>query len=178
MLNSDDWALDLELMHHFLTSTCNTLAVREDSRHVWRVIMPTEAYSNKYLMHGLLAIGAVHRAYLYPDPAKKEKYIKASAYHLATGLKEFRELIAQPIDPCNWQPVFCFASMITIHLTCSPIRLGVPRWPAPISNIVELFAGITGFQAIMKPFIGHLSKTPLAPFANAVWIENDYIVPR
>lgn len=178
VLNTEDWALDLELMHHFLTSTCNSIALREDSRHVWRVVMPTEAYSNKYLMHGILAIAAVHRAYLYPDPTQKEKYIKTSAYHLATGLKEFRELIAEPIDPSNWQPVFCFSSMITIYLTSSPIRFGVPRWPAPISNMVELFASIKGFQAIMKPFLRYLSKTQLAPLANSIWLESDYIVPR
>ncbi|KAJ6117011.1 Protein of unknown function DUF3468 [Penicillium capsulatum] len=177
ILNAEDWALDLELMHHFLTSTCNTLTLREDSRHVWRVVMPTEGYGNRYLMHGLLAIGALHRAYLYSDPAQKEKYIKASAYHLATGLKEFRELITAPIDPNNWQPVFCFSSMISIHLTGSSIRLGIPQWPSPIENMVELFTSVAGFQAIMKPFLHHLSKTQLAPLANSVWIESDYIVP-
>jgi hypothetical protein len=96
-----------------------------------------EGYSNKYLMHGILALAALHRCYLFPT--QKEKNLKASAYHQAVGLKEFRELISSPINPSNWQPVFCFASMIMVCICASPIRLGADRWPAPISNMVELF---------------------------------------
>ncbi|KAJ5359412.1 uncharacterized protein N7496_011825 [Penicillium cataractarum] len=172
-LQKEDWGLDLELMHHYCTVTSNTLSEREDARHVWRVVMPTEGYSNKYLMHGILAIAAVHRAYLYRMSEQRERYIKASAYHLAAGLKEFRELIASPIDPSNWQPVFCFASMISVHLCTVPIRLGVSRWPNPITNTIELFASVKGLQAIMKPFLPSLRKTQLAPLANSVWLESE-----
>ena len=176
--SNDDWGLDLELMHHYCTVTCNTLALREDARHVWRAIIPTEGYANKYVMHGILAIAALHRAYLYSATPQKEKYVKASAYHLASGLTEFRGLIASPIDPQNWQPVFCFASMISIHLTASPIRLGLARWPSPVSNVVELFASIKGFQVVMKPFISSLQKTHLAPLVNAVWLDHPPLIPR
>ncbi|KAJ5167209.1 uncharacterized protein N7482_005990 [Penicillium canariense] len=169
----EDWGLDLELMHHYCTVTCNTLTIREDVRHVWRAIMPTEGYSNKYVMHGILAIAAVHRAYLYSASAQKEKYIKASAYHLATGLKEFREIIASPVDPENWQPVFCFASMISVYLCTVPIRLGVPQWPNPITNVIDLFASIKGMQAIMNPFLPSLRRTQLAPLANSISLESE-----
>lgn len=178
IINTDDWGLDLELMHHYCTVTCNTMALREDSRHVWRVVIPTEGYANKYVMHGILAVAAVHRAFLYPEQSQKEKYSKASAYHLATGLTEFRNLIASPIDPNNWQPVFCFASMINVHLTASPIRFGLAQWPAPISNMVELFASVRGFQVIMEPFLKYLQKTQLAPLVNSIWLERDYFIPR
>ena len=71
IINTDDWGLDLELMHHYCTVTCNTMALREDSRHVWRVVIPTEGYANKYVMHGILAVAAVHRAFLYPEQSQK-----------------------------------------------------------------------------------------------------------
>lgn len=165
-------------MHHYCTVTCSSLTFREDARHVWRSVIPTEAYSNRYLMHGILAIAAVHRAYLFPTAAQKEKYIKASAYHLAAGLKEFRELIASPIDPENWQPVFCFAAMITIHLCTVPVRLGGSKWPNPIANMIELFASMKGLQAITKPFLPSMGRTPLAPMANSVWLESEMRVHR
>ncbi|CAL5866781.1 uncharacterized protein PFLUO_LOCUS991 [Penicillium psychrofluorescens] len=169
--SKEDWALDLELMHHFSTVTCNTLAIRPDVRHTWQSVVPVEAYSNEYVMHGLLAIAAMHRSYLYP--AQRDRYTKASAYHQAAGLKEFRDLIASPIDPSNWQPVFCFASMITVHVCALPLRLGVDRWPAPISNMVEVFSVMTGFQTIMEPFMPLLRKTQWAPFVFSVWIEDE-----
>lgn len=175
-VNTEDWAEDLELMHHYCTVTCNTLSIREDSRHAWRVIVPIEGYANKYLMHGILALAALHRAYLYP--AQKEKYIKASSYHQAAGLKDFRELISSPIDPNNWQPVFCFASMITVYVCASPIRMGEDRWPAPISNMVELFSTVKGMQTIMEPWLPSLRKTQLAPFANSVWLDSEMLISR
>ncbi|OGE55049.1 hypothetical protein PENARI_c005G08522 [Penicillium arizonense] len=172
--NTDDWACDLELMHHYCTVTCNSLTIREDARHVWRIVLPMEGYSNSYLMHGILALAALHRACLYP--AQKEKYIKASSYHQAAGLKKFRELIASPIDPSNWQPVFCFASMIMVYVCASPIRLGADRWPTPILNIVELFAVVNGLQTIMEPWLHSLRKTQLAPLVNCVWLDNDMLI--
>jgi hypothetical protein len=135
-----------------------------------------EGYSNQYLMHGILALSALHRTCLYP--AQKEKYIKASAYHQAAGLKEFRELISSPIDPSNWQPVFCFASMIMVYVCALPIRLGADRWPAPILNVVELFSVVNGLQTIMEPWLHSLRKTQLAPLVNCIWLENDMLIPR
>ena len=145
----EDWGMIAELMHHYCAVTCNTLTRREDVRHVWRVIIPTEGYANKYVMNGVLAIAAIHRAYLYP--AQKDKYTNASAYHLAAGLKEFRELISSPIDRDNWQPVFCFSSMICMHISTATIRLNADRSPSPLSNMIEIFASVKGFQAVMKP---------------------------
>lgn len=174
--NTEDWGLDLELMHHYCSVTSNTMSWREDARHVWRVILPMEGYSNKYVMHGLLAIAALHKAYLYST--QKVKYVKAASHHLAVGLKEFRELVASPVDPGNWQPVFCFASMISVHLSTVPVRLGVEHWPDPISNIVDLFASIKGFQEIMKPFLRYLRKTQLAPLVNSIYLEDEMLIPR
>lgn len=135
-----------------------------------------EGYSNKYLMHGILALAALHRAYLYPT--QKDKHLKASAYHQAAGLKEFRELISSPIDPSNWQPVFCFASMITLYVCASSIRLGENRWPAPISNMVEMFSVVKGIQTIMEPWLHTLRRTQLAPLVNSVWLDHEMITAR
>ncbi|KAJ5082707.1 hypothetical protein N7532_011750 [Penicillium argentinense] len=173
--NAEDWSLDLELMHHFCSVTSNTMSWREDARHVWRVVIPMEGYVNKYVMHGLLAIAALHKAYLYS--AQKTKYSKAAAHHLAVGLKEFRELVAAPIDSSNWQPVFCFASMISVHLSMVPVRLGVDCWPDPIYNMVELFASVKGFQEILRPFLRSLQKTQLAPLVNSIILEDDKLIP-
>ncbi|CAG8425899.1 unnamed protein product [Penicillium salamii] len=171
--DTDDWASDLELMHHYSTVTCNTLTIREDARHVWRVVLPIEGYSNRYLMHGILALSALHRAHLYP--AQRDKYIKATAYHQAAGLKQFRELIASPIDPSNWQPVFCFSSMIMVYVCASPVRIG-ERWPAPILNMAELFSVVKGMQSIMEPWLHSLRKTQLAPLVNSVYLESEPLI--
>ncbi|KAJ5676810.1 uncharacterized protein N7477_002443 [Penicillium maclennaniae] len=125
-------------------------------------------------MNGILAIAAIHRAYLYP--AQKDKYTKASAYHLAAGLKEFRELISSPIDRDNWQPVYCFSSMICMHLSSATIRLNADRLPSPLNDMIEMFSSVKGFQAVMKPFLRFLQKSKLGPIVNSVWLEDDPII--
>ncbi|KAJ5292020.1 Protein of unknown function DUF3468 [Penicillium angulare] len=153
------------------------MARREDVRHVWRVIFPLEGYTNKYLMHGILALAALHRAYLLPTPQQKEKYVKIAAYHISTGLVEFRELITSPVDPKNWQPVFCFTSIINVYLLAVAIRSGTGRWPAPISNLIEAFASVKGLQALMGPFLHSIRKTQLAPLVNGIWLVDPEIIP-
>ncbi|KAJ6120885.1 hypothetical protein N7523_005165 [Penicillium sp. IBT 18751x] len=157
----EDWGMVAELMHHYCAVTCDTLTRREDVRYVWRVIIPTEGYANKYVMNGILAIAAMHRAHLYP--AQKDKYTKASAYHLAAGLKEFRELISSPIDRDNWQPVYCFSSMICMHLSSATMRPSADRLPTPLNDMIGMFASVKGFQAVMKPFLRFLQKSKLGP---------------
>ncbi|KAJ5711774.1 hypothetical protein N7488_005930 [Penicillium malachiteum] len=175
--DEDDWALDLELMHHWCTSTSSTIVAREDVRHVWRVIMPIEGYRSRYVMHGLLALAALHRASLNPNQQEKERYVKASAFHTNSGLTEFRELIAVPLNNRNWQPVFCFASMVNVILLATPVRLGVSKLPSPISNVVEMFANINGLQALMEPFLHFIRKTQLAPMVNSIWLVDPEIIP-
>ncbi|KAJ5963090.1 hypothetical protein N7481_013395 [Penicillium waksmanii] len=170
VLNAEDWALDLELMHYYGSMTCNTISWRENICHTWRVILPIEVSLNKYVMYGILAIASLHKAYLYLN--QKIKYIKASAYHLAVTLKEFRELITSPVDHINQQPVLYVASLICIHISTVPIQLGVGHWPNSISNMVRLFTSIKGFQEIIRPFLESLQKTKLVPLVGSIYLQH------
>ncbi|KAJ6109074.1 hypothetical protein N7486_001308 [Penicillium sp. IBT 16267x] len=96
---------------------------------------------------------------------------------ITTGLKAFRELIALPLNSKNWQPVFCFAGMINVHLMGTPTRLGVSRWPAPISNMLGLFGSVKGLQALMEPFLHSIRKTQLAPLVNSIWLGDREPIP-
>ena len=54
-------------MDHFTAHTWLTLATDENTRQMWRVIVPQLVYQHEYLMHALLACTALHMAYLNPD---------------------------------------------------------------------------------------------------------------
>jgi hypothetical protein len=60
------WDRRLELMHHYSLVTVNTLSIRPEMQHVWRITIPEIGYSFPFVMQGILAVAAVHKAYLTP----------------------------------------------------------------------------------------------------------------
>ena len=165
------WVRDLELMHHFCTVTADTLAMREDMRYTWRVIVPTEGYANEFVMHGILAIAAIHRASLFPS--RRSIYLECSDYHQNCGLQTFRTLLSAPMKRENWQGIFSFASMLVIWVFAMPVRSADCRLPNPIANVIELFSVIRGIQAILEPFKHPLKNSSLAAFVHGVWAHTD-----
>ncbi|KAH8654649.1 hypothetical protein BGZ60DRAFT_157979 [Tricladium varicosporioides] len=162
------WIRDLELMHHYCTSTCTTMAIREDMRHVWRTVMPREGYLHPFVMHGILAISALHKAYLLPD--KRHEYLIICAYHHNIGQETFRNLLIDVKDE-NWRPIFCFALMLVAYVRC--LHATKPEsftMTTPISTTLELFFVIRGIKAVLDPFMGKLRGTDLTPVADGIWL--------
>lgn len=69
----------LELMHHYSAASSDTLALRADMQHVWRMTIPEIAYQSPMLMHGILAVAAMHKAYLLPS--RRRTYLDLAAFH-------------------------------------------------------------------------------------------------
>ncbi|KAH8664627.1 C6 zinc finger domain-containing protein [Xylariales sp. PMI_506] len=163
----ESWTRDLELMHHYCTVTCATLALNESARHVWRILYPQEGYTHALVMHGILSISALHKAYLLPN--QQQKYLARSAYHQNLGQEKFRPLLAS-VTGDNWRSVFCFASIVVLYVCCLPLRNEDPSTAAPIRNTLELFSVVRGIKAFLMPFLEQILQTDLAPLVHSAWI--------
>ncbi|KAI0470592.1 hypothetical protein GGR56DRAFT_135788 [Xylariaceae sp. FL0804] len=157
---------DLELMHHYCTSTCDTLARREDMRLVWRLVIPQEGYRHAFVMQGILAIAALHRAHLVPS--QRRRWLDLSAYYETRGLGVFRSLLGR-VTGANWRPVFCFASLVIAFVTALPVRSEGRRLPTPILSTLELFSLVRGIRSILAPWVGEIHRTTLGPLTQGVW---------
>ncbi|KAM0633653.1 hypothetical protein ACHAPW_003319 [Verticillium nonalfalfae] len=160
---------DLELMHHFTISTCDTLTSREDMRHVWRVTVPQEGYKHSYVMHGMLAVAAVHKAQLVPG--ERQTYITLAAYHQSLGLEGFTPLMFD-VNRDNWKPIFSFASIVVLYVYLLPARSENQRLLTPFPSILELFSFVRGIQSIMQKFVNYIPRTSFAPIIWSVWITD------
>ncbi|KAH8590093.1 hypothetical protein B0O99DRAFT_522052 [Bisporella sp. PMI_857] len=164
-------ARDFELMHHFCTTTWSTMGMREDMRQVWRVVIPQEGYSHPFLMHGILALSALHKAYLLPD--KRLRYLTLGAHHYTCGQGVYRKLMANVTDE-NWKPIFCFALILIAYVRSPPAtRSEKYAIEDPILVILELFFMIRGLKAILAPYTLRFRKTNLSPLATAVWFVEE-----
>ncbi len=136
-------------------------------QHVWQVVFPQEGYAHSFVMHGLLALAAIHKAHLLPE--RRQTYLALSAYHQNLGLQGFRPLL-ESITNDNWKPVFCFATIIVCYVSSLPARSPGFRLPAPLNNTLELFLVNKGIETIVKPSMKHIANTNLVPLAYGVFV--------
>ncbi|KAH7015867.1 C6 zinc finger domain-containing protein [Ilyonectria destructans] len=159
---------ELELMHHYSINTSNSLALREDLRYVWRVIVPQEGYDRPFVLHGILAVAAVHKAQLVPS--SRQTYLNLGTYYQSVGLEAFRTIM-QNVDKDSWKPFFLFASSVILYACLLPARSESRRLERPISSIMELFAFIRGIKSI-GPYLGGISRGNLSPLNLQDWVAS------
>ncbi|KAF5979190.1 sterol uptake control protein 2 [Fusarium bulbicola] len=156
----------LELMHHYSTITANTLALRLDMQHIWRMVLPEMSYNAPFLSHSLLSIAALHKAHLLP--ARRDKYLDLAAYHQTRGMEGFRSMIPS-IDERNWHPAFCFSSTIIIY-AFSPAG----RTEDAMADILQIFVLIRGVRSSLVGAGRNLAETPFSALANGIG-QNDEV---
>lgn len=78
-------------MHHFCTNTFLPQVPKHWELKFWKEIVPAEAFKHRFLLHGVLAISALHRASLHLDSAPQDTLLGMNHYTSAIGL--FRPVI-------------------------------------------------------------------------------------
>ncbi|DAA73157.1 TPA_exp: Uncharacterized protein A8136_5082 [Trichophyton benhamiae CBS 112371] len=104
---------DLELLHHYTTKTYQTLSNNNEHEEIWKNVIPGEAIKHPFLMHGLLALAALHIIECHdPDNGEiRRKYSALANKHQNLALATFRPELNN-ITPSNCHAVFAFSSLI------------------------------------------------------------------
>lgn len=100
-------ATDLELMHHYSTSTAGI--PDHCHRDIWQVLAPQEAFTHPFLLHAILALAALHKAYLDPSSAHQLRLL--GIQHYASAVTLFRPEL-DDIRPDNAIAVFFLSGAI------------------------------------------------------------------
>ncbi|CAM1505776.1 Fc.00g114130.m01.CDS01 [Cosmosporella sp. VM-42] len=160
------WSRDLELMHHWCTVASLTFGHREDSKQVWREVIPREGYQNSFVSHGVLSLAAIHKAYLIPS--QESTYLALADYHQTVGSESFRSQL-EHIHDDNWTQIFSFASLVVLHTLARPPRLEGVILADPITNVCELVGVIRGIRVTVAPIVPRVYRSNLAPMVYGVW---------
>ncbi|PNH64108.1 hypothetical protein VD0001_g8950 [Verticillium dahliae] len=151
---------ELELMHHYSVNTADTLAIRDDVRHIWRHVIPEEGDRHAFIMDGMLAISALHKSLLVPS--MRQDYLTLAAHYQSSGLKGYTPQLPD-VNIKNWIPVFCFAALTVIYVSLLPVRCENHVLPEPMPSMLELFAVTRSMQSFLEPYLENLVTTPFAP---------------
>ncbi|KZL78492.1 sterol uptake control protein 2, partial [Colletotrichum tofieldiae] len=163
----DIWGRGLELMHHYSVETCNTISFRLDMQYVWKVVVPETAYSTPFVMHGILALSAAHKARLLPN--ERNAYLDIAAYHQASGLAGFRVAL-QDLSENTWESVFCFSSLLIIYVCClHEARDSSDGSFSSVHEVLELFSFVRGMKTTLNASGKPLQRSRFAPLAYGVW---------
>ncbi|KAK6223623.1 fungal Zn binuclear cluster domain-containing protein [Colletotrichum tabaci] len=144
---SENWLQSLRLMHHYNTSTCHVLTNDRCTEELWKTAVPEMACSHKFLMHGLLALSAMHYASLHPHEQKKWDII--SVHHQNLALRSFA-LRLNDINKDNCEAYFFLATLIfilSIYSVAHGTRLGRA---VSLDNVSQCFMLLHGIKGIIE----------------------------
>ncbi|KAI9738351.1 MAG: hypothetical protein M1834_008849 [Cirrosporium novae-zelandiae] len=113
--------IDIELYHHYITDTGFTIAHEPLTRKLWCEAIPVIGLSQPFLMHGLLAISALHLTHLHPK--KKDAYTLLAASHQDKAFQGFRSALAD-ISTQNCNAVFAFSLLLVKYAFAAPRAAG------------------------------------------------------
>jgi hypothetical protein len=147
-LVSDLHLHDLELMHHYSTVSYNTISEKESFAAPFQTVVPKIALSHPFLMHGLLALSALHLIQLNKGSDRCKTYVELATSHQTLALALFRKELNN-INPSNCQAMFAFSSIATILAFAFAQSTGVQSL-APIDEMLQISNLCRGIFEILQ----------------------------
>ncbi|KAI0205092.1 hypothetical protein F4808DRAFT_273009 [Astrocystis sublimbata] len=108
---------ELELFHHYITSTSLTLACDPVARNFWRVNVPQLGFSHIYVLKGVFAIAALHLARLRPQ--QRDSLVEQAMINHTAASSMALPLITSASGEL-FQPVFHFSILTTMITFARP----------------------------------------------------------
>ncbi|KAL4801941.1 hypothetical protein BDV18DRAFT_68408 [Aspergillus unguis] len=152
---------DLELLLQWVNETHGIFTRNQQTEAIWRTYVPEEAVAHQFLMHGILALSALHIACTRSARVLEtgRDYLQIAISHQDQALALFREQLGD-INSGNAKAMFAFAGITVLY------AFGFPRTPEPtstaVSDIVQAFVLMRGVQHI-------LNQAMSAIFEDRIW---------
>lgn len=143
---------DLSLMNHFTAKTCVTIyAGRLDILELWKTYIPQAAATHPSLMHAILALAALHQAWLHPTPRERNHYLSIFDRHHTIAIAAFRARLAN-FHPEASEHLFAMSTLISVCAMAGvPIRCTSADPPVymTMDDVAELFLLTRGVREVI-----------------------------
>ncbi|ORY05904.1 hypothetical protein BCR34DRAFT_42046 [Clohesyomyces aquaticus] len=104
-----------ELIHHFEVRTSSTLATDPPAQRVWKTVVPTLAAVTPCILHGIIAVSAMHFARSLSNGKEKDIYLQIAAAQMNIGLSQYRTGL-EDITEDNAEALFAFSVLTTTYV--------------------------------------------------------------
>lgn len=160
------WALspnftDLELMMQWCNSTYQDLSRNEKTDTIWQCLVPEEALEHPFLMHGILALSALHLARTRNDH-RRPMYSNIAIAHQNQALALFRDLLGN-INASNAKAMFAFASIVVLYTFGFPHESNSSDSWTSIDDLYQVIVLIRGVQHVINTASTSLRDSSFQP---------------
>jgi hypothetical protein len=108
----DVWtSTDMRILHHYIHCSCLGFSVGTTRHECWTRHVPDVAFKNTYLLHQILAVGALHSFLQNPDDRDLSH---VAAHHRALALEGVQSVMARD-DLDSSVSLFAFAGLTAIY---------------------------------------------------------------
>ncbi|KAF2262174.1 hypothetical protein CC78DRAFT_569978 [Lojkania enalia] len=152
-------ARDIDLLQHYSIRTAFILS-GSDERSIWQTHVPQEAKSHPYVMHGLLAISALHMSFIHPQD--QHQCIWLALKHHEQGLASFRSSV-HTITPENATAVLSFEFFANLVSSGLPVLSNLSGIQNAIASFVQTLILSRHAWAVLQPVIPSLSQSHFGP---------------
>ncbi|KAL4866090.1 hypothetical protein BDV12DRAFT_139516 [Aspergillus spectabilis] len=128
---------DLELMMQWCTTTYRSVSRNSTVECIWQAVVPREAMRHPFLMHGILALSALHLAVTNQDDTR-EHYIRASKAHQKQAVVGLSRL-AGKLKPSHCNAAFTLSNIMMIFSFALPEIIGQTPGQSPLDDLYEVF---------------------------------------
>ena len=146
----------LELLYHFIAVTAPAVSAGDLGHEVWATLMPKIALSHEWLMHGLLAMSALHIVHLYPEEGGI--YWSRAAMHQDQALQGQQNALANATRE-NGDALFAF-SVVIVYLAFASSYAPSGDEIVPLQGLIECLHMFRGVRAI-RPAVRHFVEDSL-----------------
>ncbi|KAJ5350980.1 hypothetical protein N7541_008707 [Penicillium brevicompactum] len=162
--NPDFTLEDMRLLHHFTSSTSKTLSDDPEAHETWATTVVQIAFTQSFLLQGILALAALHMASLKPD--EKEYFSILAASKQDAALKDFRHQL-ENITTQNCDAIFAFSFLAEYY---------IPASAGTVINPAATFMDDDFFGAIVDWLRLHQGTSDIYK-RKGHWIRNGPVAP-
>lgn len=162
------------LLQHFASNTVTSISHGIESQQAWRTAIPDLTLKHDFVIHGVLAITALHISTTVDSIEAREDYQRLAALEFNVGLRQYMSQVRN-ITSDNVEALFAFSSTLSVFSTfqarnaCRSLMESTTRASTPaqinVSEAVQIILNamktMRGAQVILVPGWSKIQDGPL-----------------
>jgi hypothetical protein len=151
----------LELIVQWIHETHKSFVRNGETRNVWEILVVREALVTPFLMHGILAISALHLSLVRND-GRKASWLSTAIIHKNAALKLFTQQLSH-INPSNAKALMSFAGLVVAFAFGSSLSEVAGGDEPSLDALIYVFMLSRGLQTIVNDAGVFLRQSTFAP---------------
>ena len=164
---------DMTLMHRYVTDTSGHLFMGAQQKQVWQHDIPALAASNVILVHGFLAVTAIHCA--WKETAQRDFFRARALHHHGLSLPVFKEMVAAA-SPRTAEVIVAYSVLLSIWIYAFP---EIAAEQSSLDDILNTMEVIRGSRTVARLYQEVIRESPMrvfqSPHLPAPTLEDQHI---